>query len=413
MMRRPFTMTAWGVLASALLIAPVTAAEIYYRETWDTYINSGDDVLDAVWATMELPGDPPPEIQRYSLLADGNAFSAPMALEYPGAGQHRGWVNNLADGIDNGTSTEMYVGATVSPTPDKPLELGMYLRIQGGVTPNERNLINTIIVLSLGDQNAQIPMDAYTELDQPIPVLAFGMINGWPQSSDPADVVKNVSPYFFNGKRWLRSPLGAVNGYNKLRMMIHADGTIQLKESDGTPTAPYEVHYTGPFDTLSLRTNSLAATKAAHRIDDIFVLGGEMVGGSPTGACCIKTGHGEGSCAPKVTQAQCEGPEGLGGTWLGEASSCGAENANCEFCGPSFADMDEDGDVDQADYGLFQACFTGLFPTEVLSPACKCLDRDPSPADGDVDETDMNKFLACYTGPAIPYGPNPPAECGP
>jgi len=59
--------------------------------------------------------------------------------------------------------------------------------------------------------------------------------------------------------------------------------------------------------------------------------------------------------------------------------------------------MDRDGDVDQKDFGLFQACMTGS-STPQYDPACKDakLDRDSA-----VDEADAIIFIGCVSGPEV------------
>lgn len=63
-----------------------------------------------------------------------------------------------------------------------------------------------------------------------------------------------------------------------------------------------------------------------------------------------------------------------------------------------------DGSVDQADFGVFQACFSGIHDYESVG-LCRCLDIN---GDGKIDSTDMGRFEACATGPAL--GP-PPVGC--
>ncbi len=74
-------------------------------------------------------------------------------------------------------------------------------------------------------------------------------------------------------------------------------------------------------------------------------------------------------------------------------------------CNTPFADLDWDGDVDQADFALFQICYTGS--GAVLDPAapefCKCLDTAGTGGpDNRVDQADFEKFNACASGPGIP-----------
>jgi hypothetical protein len=75
-------------------------------------------------------------------------------------------------------------------------------------------------------------------------------------------------------------------------------------------------------------------------------------------------------------------------------------------CGDPFADADKDGDVDQADFAMMQACYTGSGGD--VSDECRCFDRKDSPGslpDSDVDNTDMASFEACASGPGIAADP--------
>lgn len=65
-------------------------------------------------------------------------------------------------------------------------------------------------------------------------------------------------------------------------------------------------------------------------------------------------------------------------------------------------DMNLDLDVDQEDFGLFQACYSGPeVPQD--SPACKKAKLD---GDTDVDVIDAEKFFACLSGPGRPGNPD-------
>lgn len=61
-------------------------------------------------------------------------------------------------------------------------------------------------------------------------------------------------------------------------------------------------------------------------------------------------------------------------------------------------DMDRDGDVDQKDFGLFQACISGGL-TPQGDPACADARLDN---DSDVDQMDVGLFLGCVSGPQVP-----------
>lgn len=64
-------------------------------------------------------------------------------------------------------------------------------------------------------------------------------------------------------------------------------------------------------------------------------------------------------------------------------------------------DLDEDGDVDMVDFGLFQVCLTGL-SVPVTDPDCYDARLD---GDGDVDQNDVSIFLACMSGPNVAPDP--------
>jgi hypothetical protein len=65
-------------------------------------------------------------------------------------------------------------------------------------------------------------------------------------------------------------------------------------------------------------------------------------------------------------------------------------------------DFDGDNDVDQTDFGHFQACLTGS-GTAQGDPGCvgARMDNDP-----DVDHDDFGLFQACFSGPGIPGDPS-------
>jgi hypothetical protein len=75
-----------------------------------------------------------------------------------------------------------------------------------------------------------------------------------------------------------------------------------------------------------------------------------------------------------------------------------------------FADIDRDGDVDGADFAMFQVCFTGEGGGVPSDPDyCSCLDRrnnDNSPgADSDIDGFDLGAFEDCASGSGVAADP--------
>jgi hypothetical protein len=67
-------------------------------------------------------------------------------------------------------------------------------------------------------------------------------------------------------------------------------------------------------------------------------------------------------------------------------------------------DFNEDGDVDQEDFGRLQACLSGSGVPQT-SPECTYAHIDP---DNDVDAADLDLFVACFRGPQIAA----PQSCG-
>ncbi len=61
-------------------------------------------------------------------------------------------------------------------------------------------------------------------------------------------------------------------------------------------------------------------------------------------------------------------------------------------------DIDLDGDVDQADFGALQRCYSGNQVAQT-NPACRAAKFD---ADEDVDGFDLSQFLTCMSGPGTP-----------
>lgn len=57
-------------------------------------------------------------------------------------------------------------------------------------------------------------------------------------------------------------------------------------------------------------------------------------------------------------------------------------------------DMDHDGDVDQADFGLFQGCYSGAYNPQ-SAPECQQAKLD---GDTDVDQDDATVFIRCMSG---------------
>ncbi len=67
-------------------------------------------------------------------------------------------------------------------------------------------------------------------------------------------------------------------------------------------------------------------------------------------------------------------------------------------------DADDDGDLDQDDFGAFQRCITGPGDPDGAFEClqCRCMDAD---GDADVDGNDFGAFQVCLSGPTAPADP--------
>jgi len=82
-----------------------------------------------------------------------------------------------------------------------------------------------------------------------------------------------------------------------------------------------------------------------------------------------------------------------------------------DMCFPARQDVDGDGDVDLADFNVFQSCFNGPnrpYKATADQRQCACLDVGDNPVIEDVDLADFNAFQSCFNGPNRP----PKAACG-
>lgn len=109
-----------------------------------------------------------------------------------------------------------------------------------------------------------------------------------------------------------------------------------------------------------------------------------------SGSCC----HADGTCS-YVAQTECNGADDVFG---GLGTTCAAATC-CPHGSYIWADADVDGDVDQDDFGIFQACYSG---TEAAPEGCACFERDSVTGIGNAD---LTAFENCVTGPMIEWTP--------
>ncbi len=110
------------------------------------------------------------------------------------------------------------------------------------------------------------------------------------------------------------------------------------------------------------------------------------------GACCTPSGCTEtwaGECVGANVEFQ------------GAGTTCATSDCTYRVCYDPFADADGDGDVDQLDFAVLQACYTGAGGTLSDWPVkCSCFNRD-APVDQDVDGVDFSAWIPCASGPGI------------
>ncbi|HSW44292.1 MAG TPA: hypothetical protein VLM89_01845 [Phycisphaerae bacterium] len=173
--------------------------------------------------------------------------------------------------------------------------------------------------------------------------------------------------------------------------------------------------YTGPFNALSYGMGhgcELSSTthecltpgsatclngtpgSGANQLDNLVLYGGVLTGLSA--ACCLP----DLSCVD-TTADNCAI---MGGEYRGYGTSC----ASTVCCATPFADSDLDTDVDHADFGAFQVCYTGS--TTGVPSGCGCFDRN---SDNKVDGADYAQFNNCYTGGNVPWSQALTPSCSP
>ncbi|MHC4442863.1 MAG: hypothetical protein ACYTA5_09730 [Planctomycetota bacterium] len=117
------------------------------------------------------------------------------------------------------------------------------------------------------------------------------------------------------------------------------------------------------------------------------------------GACCQPN-----TACVVTTEDDCL--NNLNGVYQGNLVPC----TDYLCCYDPFADADNDGDVDQDDFALFQKCYVGDGAGPPTAE-CKCFDQVGTglgtPPDDDVDDDDFQAFEQCAStsGPNVPHNP--------
>jgi len=188
--------------------------------------------------------------------------------------------------------------------------------------------------------------------------------------------------------------------------------------------------YTGGFDRISLRT--VYNTVKWRSLSDVSLTGGAVE--APTMPLTVSAGPDKqitlgGSTILEGTVSGGTPPyfiewspaEGLDNPQLLEPtasptittvytltvtdsmSDSDSDSVLVTVSGPDIpCDFDVDGDVDQADFGQFQACLTGP-AVPVTDPNCFYANLD---GDSDVDQDDFGIFQGCISGPNLTADPS-------
>lgn len=216
-----------------------------------------------------------------------------------------------------------------------------------------------------------------------------------------------------NGEYWVTA-LEADPLTGSAYVSLGTDSTYDWSGPYGQPGHVYTIEYLGsalsydegnphssPAQTVSLLVSStkVYALSIDMQDGDVNLYSAELI--PPQGACCLP----DASCM-NSSEIDCLQQEGV---WT---AGIDCSEADCRFthCHDPFADADGDGDVDQADYAVFQACytgrdFTGQLPTD---PPCACFDVTDyyGTPDGKIDRYDLAAFENCRTAPGIPASPS-------
>lgn len=149
--------------------------------------------------------------------------------------------------------------------------------------------------------------------------------------------------------------------------------------------------YKGAFKSLYTGNGACVQPAYPYYTDSMHITGGAFTNTvEPYGACCAPAG-----CRETSTAAECSD-----GTFT-PFKHCDDPDYNC--CPIPWADHDSDGDVDSADFGKLQGCYTGDVGN--VAADCICFDHNN---DDKIDQTDLMLFIDCGTGPSVIPGSLPP-----
>ncbi len=157
------------------------------------------------------------------------------------------------------------------------------------------------------------------------------------------------------------------------------------------PSAPTGLTATAGNGQVSLTWNASAGA-TSYTVKRATVSGGPYgtIAGNLTTTAHTDTGLANGTTYYYVVSAV---------NAYGESANSGETIATPSGSPPG--DLDGDGDVDQADFGILQSCLTGT-GAPIFEPACTHASLD---GDNDADEQDVDLFLGCISGPDVAADP--------
>ncbi len=391
--------------SSAATLTVESAPPISFYEDWDDYAEGRDDpAYVSRWESMT-------GALRYEIwVGNYDEYSPPNSAKVS--------VDNDPTGISHPLAPELTAvlpgGDQVLATDADPLELLVKLYLQ---YTSDRVNSDVLFELSMGEVHVTAGNAGDIQ-----PILAFGLTAGM---HGPA-----AYPRFFDGKNW-HDVTGVTigGGHNDLKMTVLTN-SVQLqglRVASGSATLTRL--YTGGFDRLSIRT--VYNTEKWRSISDVSLMGGAVEAPPPPltvsagpdkqitmGGATILEGAVSGGTPPYVIEWS--PAEGLDNPQLLEPtasptittvytltvtdsmSDSDSDSVLVTVSGPDIpGDFDIDGDVDQADFGQFQACLTGS-AVPVTDPSCFYANLD---GDSDVDVDDFGIFQGCMSGANVPADP--------
>lgn len=365
-----------GRTAGPVILNPDPLA---YLEQWDTYaLGTGDTNYNTIWSTVS-------GASRYT-VTNIQSLSPSKSLRVD---NNPGGLFGISNDLTSELQAVLPWATHVEATDTHALEAVMSVWMNAASTQLKYG--DVFIELSMGDVHAPS-----TNSPTVLPVLAFGVTSGI------NGAVKY--PWYFDGQNWVAiTGATSVIEWNTFKMRV-LTSNCELSQSVGsTYVATRPRAYLGGFNRISLRTVS---NEGAYRVvDDVRLTGGVVVAPPcPNPPSVTSINPNAGRIGELINDAILQGSNFVAGQTAvtlvangqpdilaTDVNVTSASSLTCDFdlngaapgvrdvvvttpnCAPATlaaafnvfedtyvdADFDRDGDVDQDDYGAFQACFSG------------------------------------------------------